>query len=100
MATAIASNPWERARSAIASTPDTRRIDPSRASSPASTQRSSDVEDNWPEAASTAAAIARSNAGPALGRFAGARLAVIRCCGNFDHQRTTGAIAASIVTRR
>ena len=37
---------------------------------------------SWPVAASTAAAIARSKPGPALRRSAGARLAVIRRCGN------------------
>ena len=36
---------------------------------------------SWPDATSIAAAIARSNPGPALRRSAGARLAVIRCCG-------------------
>ena len=37
---------------------------------------------------SSAAAIARSNPGPALGRSAGARLAVIRCCGNLNPELT------------
>ena len=39
---------------------------------------------SWPEAASSAAAIARSKPGPALRRSAGARLAVIRCCGKLE----------------
>ena len=44
-----------------------------------------------PVAASTAAAIARSKPGPALRRSAGARLAVIRCCGNSKPELASAA---------
>ena len=86
--TAIASASSFRAASAMARTPGTGLIEPSRASSPASATRRSRSGCNCPEAASSAAAIARSKPGPALRRSAGARLAVIRCIGNLKPELT------------
>ncbi len=90
-ATTIPRMPQRRARSAIASTPATGRIEPSSASSPASGWRLSAWRGICAEAPSSAAAIARSNPGPALGRSAGARLAVMRCSGKVNPELVNAA---------
>ena len=79
------------ASSVIASTPGSPRIEPSRASSPASHQSASGRSGICSEAQRIAAAIARSNPGPALRRSAGARLAVIRLSGKSNPQLTIAA---------
>ena len=61
--------------------------------------RPSRSQRSWPEAASSAAAIARSNPGPALRRLAGARLTVIRRSGNSKPQLTSAARTRSRASR-
>ena len=76
--TTIPSHPAVAAASAIAIAPRTRRTDPSRPSSPQNAWPARRSGGACPEAASSAAASARSKAGPALRRSAGARFTVIR----------------------
>ena len=97
--TTIASAPLSRAASAIASTPETGRVEPSSASSPTIATRGSASQLSCPEAVSSAAAIARSIPGPALRRLAGARLATMRRNGNSKPQLTSAARTRSRASR-
>ncbi len=81
-----------RASSAIASAPATGRTAPSRPSSPArATALERASAGSWPEATSSAAAIARSKAGPGLAQVGRREVGVIRCCGNSKPELTIAA---------
>jgi len=97
--TTMVSIPLSIAASVIASAPCTDRVEPSRASSPASATRASPSHSSCPEALSSATAIARSIPGPALRRLAGARLTTIRRSGNSKPQLTRAARTRSRASR-
>ena len=89
--TASARAPACRAASAIGSTPGTERIEPFSASSPTNARPSSFVTGSCSDAPRSAAAIARSSPGPPFRRSAGARFAVMRCCGNLNPEFPSAA---------
>ena len=76
-----------RAASAIASAPRTGRRAPSSPSSAAAATRATRSRGAWPDAASSASAIARSNPEPSLRSWAGARLTVSRRRGSGTRPR-------------
>ena len=74
--------PCPRTASATASAPRTGRVSPVSESSPTIAHDSTVSGSSCPEATSSATASGRSNAGPTLRRYAGARLTVMRRSGN------------------
>ena len=68
-------------------------------SSPTIAQPAIDSSGSWPLAARIATASGRSKPGPTLRRYAGARLTVMRSCGNTKPEFTSAALTRSRASR-